>query len=1276
MFGKYFKSGKKIYFLGFLLLLLSVIALAVIAPLLQEYKKDNWENELQRNINEIESGVLAKIDKQQKDLLFVAARIKNQVRKSYGNTGEQENVLNLFTVNNFKSYLVEAINKNEKLIGWTNQIPIPQEDFFPLNFRLGETFFYRSNLVTYLTIIDTLNVEKPLYITVGIPIEKHFEIDNEYFRNISLTKELSQKYLTEVEFSYSPFAKKTRDGRKFSIEILNNKEKKIGVITLSKPSMDSRLLTLNEDIGKAQSVLALAALIFLALGFYVDIKKITRKWLRFILYTIMLIGIRDAMFWLDIPSVLIKNPVTDASFFASTFGMGIVKSPIELSITVIFLLIFSFSFFKMTFSNLTVRQHNVQSDKKKFAILFIILIPLLLIMLRGLGAAIKSVIFDSSLRYFKEPGLLPNLPAGLMELNVLLLGFSCVIVSISFILIIVEYLPIKKPEGRTIVGIFFILFILLQLLGWIYDLIQADPQGNDLIRVIYLTLIIALSFKIYFQRVDNTYNYAYAVLTASIVTIGLMNYYNSRLENESLKTTAYELTRTSSTWLEFLVTQSLMNSENIDETYRALKDRLTNYESSAFIIWSGSQLQKEKLNSSVALLDRQKNLLGSFGIDLDEKYRINPQILQTEIEGLKIFDNYYPSQLDGKITSGIIPIRDSDVLLGYVVVSILYDEANYGRIDYPGFISPEFNMLNSTVDFETLKIFEYRNNKLENVYGDITPSFEITNKIISAPFVNNESWISLNHSGDDYFAYVLKFTEKNDNRILAVALKEKKFSWSLYNFLKVFFVHILFLTVYLIIGFAIQLYRAKVIKLTFRIQLLTAFLFISLFPLIFLAVYNRSLTDQKNIEATKNTLKGKTLNLEKYFKNNLNKSENQQQMFINASDQLDINFAIYKNEKLYFSSKQEFNLSGLLPEIINPDVYSKFESLGFTEELEEDSFEDYKFNSFYKKITVGSYDYIIQVADVFNKVSLPITGEEFDVFLFGSYSIAIILIIILSAFLANRISSPIRKLTRATESVAEGDLSIEVQEFQKGEVGDLVKGFNLMIQQLKKSQSDLAELERENAWKEMARQVAHEIKNPLTPMKLAVQQLVIAYKDRSVKFDSIFDKVSNTIINQIDTLSNIASEFSSFTRMPKPKLEKINLVSSIEEVKNLFIDEKVKIDLSSAETDIIVEADKDHLKRTLINLIRNSIQAKATAIDLKVESSVKEVNIRIIDNGKGIPEEFISRIFEPNFTTKEKGMGIGLKLAKKFLESINARIQVEYSNEKGTCILITMNRLI
>jgi nitrogen fixation/metabolism regulation signal transduction histidine kinase len=116
----------------------------------------------------------------------------------------------------------------------------------------------------------------------------------------------------------------------------------------------------------------------------------------------------------------------------------------------------------------------------------------------------------------------------------------------------------------------------------------------------------------------------------------------------------------------------------------------------------------------------------------------------------------------------------------------------------------------------------------------------------------------------------------------------------------------------------------------------------------------------------------------------------------------------------------------------------------------------------------------------------------------------------------------------------------------------------------------------------MARQVAHEIKNPLTPMKLAVQQLMTAYKDRSPKFDAIFDKVSRTIINQIDTLSNIASEFSGFARMPNLKMEKVDIREIIQEACDLYVEGNVKIAIEGASTDLIVEADRDQLKRTII----------------------------------------------------------------------------------------------
>jgi nitrogen fixation/metabolism regulation signal transduction histidine kinase len=298
------------------------------------------------------------------------------------------------------------------------------------------------------------------------------------------------------------------------------------------------------------------------------------------------------------------------------------------------------------------------------------------------------------------------------------------------------------------------------------------------------------------------------------------------------------------------------------------------------------------------------------------------------------------------------------------------------------------------------------------------------------------------------------------------------------------------------------------------------------------------------------------------------------------------------------------------------------------------------------------------------------TTIDVDVFLFGVYSFAVLIIIIISTIMANRISAPIRRLTKATDAVANGDFNVQLEGNERGEIKELFDRFNMMTGELQKNQVELAELERENAWKEMAKQVAHEIKNPLTPMKLAVQQLIISYKEKK-NFEQLFEKISVTILNQIDTLSLIASEFSSFARMPNYKLEKIDLIPIVYDVVNLFVDEKIRISTEIESDSISIEADRSNLRRMFINLIRNSIQANATAIKIKIIEGDDKVEIIFADDGTGIPENLRSRIFEMNFTTKEKGMGIGLKLVKRFIEGIHGNIILEDSTH-GTSFKIVI----
>lgn len=227
-----------------------------------------------------------------------------------------------------------------------------------------------------------------------------------------------------------------------------------------------------------------------------------------------------------------------------------------------------------------------------------------------------------------------------------------------------------------------------------------------------------------------------------------------------------------------------------------------------------------------------------------------------------------------------------------------------------------------------------------------------------------------------------------------------------------------------------------------------------------------------------------------------------------------------------------------------------------------------------------------------------------------------------------------------------------------------------MTMELRRNQIELAELERESAWKEMAKQVAHEIKNPLTPMKLAIQQLIAAYKEKHNDFDKLFYKVSNTILTQIDNLSQIASEFSRFAKMPSLKMEVIDVIKIVNDTINIFTNEKAEIILETYVNEALVEADSNQLSRMFINFVRNSIQASASKIIIKIEKKENVFEIRIIDNGTGISEEIQNKIFEENFTTKSQGMGLGLSMAKRFIENINGKIELESSSHSGTIFKI------
>lgn len=1257
--------NKRIYRYGVILSAFLIILIGVLSPYYLEKEKENWPNTLEFRIANIESSILEIFKVKQNRLLELSNIVKNEIR-NYKGVIPADFPGGLADKYDFPRSSIQIFNDKEKMIAWTRRAAIPEEDFFPLDFEFGETYFYRAGLITYFSVIDTVKINaKNYYLGVSLPIEKRYQIQSDYYENLSLSRDISEKFLTEVSIDYSQLAAKSGDGRKYAFDLLNNFNNKIGTVAFVKPSRDVRLSALKDLFINIQYAFAVLGVVFFGAGLYPDVKRIKSKIVKIGLYTIYIAGFRFLLFLIGFPSRFFPGELTNSAYFASSFGYGIVRSPLELFITlalfffVCIMIYRSVSWYKPAFR----LGQNIYIS----SIILLFGTFLYLIFLRALGSAMRSIIFDSSLRYFREASLIPNPPIALMHLNALLLGVCSFLISISLLIFFFSLLPERSKKETK--NYFLYLLLFFQAAGFIYDALQASPQGSWLIRILYILMTFLIAYRERYKPEKEFYSYI--AFSAALIVALFFDFNNGQLERRTLKTSALELTRTDESRLQFLINEALTSALENPEVLNSYESG-KNFDAAAFIAWGKSSLQREGIASSITLLDWQKRILGSFGVSLDDKYRINPAIYSDDIEDLTIYDDYNPFGAAEKYISGIIPVKDGEALLGYVSASLRYSAQRFPEKEIPGFLLFRAGSISNIIDFDELKIFDFIDGRLINTYGGLVPTNAQRSYILNSDFGDDgEAWMRLDFSGGAHLAYALEEESADGERVIVASVKEKDISWNLYNFFKIFFIDAAFISIFFIIIYSFRIKKLRELRVTFRVQLLVSFLLISILPMILLAVFYRNLTTDKNNALTRHDLGRMALSIERYI-NESSESSNIRSRFEEANDNLKIDYSVYEHNKLIYSSTYTFREIGLLQKSLNPLVYKKIFDEGYNEQLVKERVENYVYNSFYYRTKLSGREYIISVNDIFNEIQLPITGAEIDVFLIGSYSFASILVLIFSAILASRISRPIRRLTNATMSVASGDLSFEIPENkERGEIRDLVGGFNVMIRELKKGQAEIASFERESAWREMARQVAHEVKNPLTPMKLAIQHLAAAYRDNSPKFGEIFEKVIKTSISQIDILSNIASEFSAFARMPNPKMEKINLRSVIDDASNLFLEEKTAVIVDSFD-DILIMADKDQFKRAFINLFRNSIQAGAKNIHVMFSISESKCFIIVSDDGRGIPPELREKVFEPNFTTKEHGMGLGLNLTKKIVESINGEIEVSETSEKGTSFRIIL----
>lgn len=418
--------------------------------------------------------------------------------------------------------------------------------------------------------------------------------------------------------------------------------------------------------------------------------------------------------------------------------------------------------------------------------------------------------------------------------------------------------------------------------------------------------------------------------------------------------------------------------------------------------------------------------------------------------------------------------------------------------------------------------------------------------------------------------------------------------------------------------------------------------------------------------------------------NSNNQIEYLNRIMTDLTDVVVTNFNLFDSSgKLFYTTQPKIYEQHLLSPYMNPDAFIELNVLKKTETHNEVAIAGLSFESVYATIRNSNYNTVAYLAIPYYD-SKEIDNESRDILLntiFNIYTIIIIVFAFLSIYIANKITEPLQLIRKKLSTTNLNDKLNEPLYWEKNdEIGLLIKDYNYMLVKLEENAKQLRNAERESAWREMAKQVAHEIKNPLTPMKLGIQHLSRSFDENDPRLRERFEKVAHSFIEQIDALAHIANEFSAFAKLPDTNLIPIDInleiIKSIEVYQhsnNTIIEYNNKTGIEY----LVVMGDRDQTLRAFNNLLKNAIEATSIKRKHRIKINMEIINIdwikiAIQDNGDGIPYELRESIFKPNFTTKSSGTGLGLAFVKQTVHGMGGRIYFESHLNIGTTFYLEL----
>jgi signal transduction histidine kinase len=1040
----------------------------------------------------------------------------------------------------------------------------------------------------------------------------------------------------------------------------------IATVTLSSPSLTSKLTGVREDLWLVLLLLlgagGVLALVFLwtSPGF---IKE--RKALPGMLIVVISIGLRLIALPLGRLERVQLLPVFSPAVAGFRSPGNLTRSPADIFLTS--LLIFTLAACLAVYGRPLFQAGREKSGRLVSPSLHVLAGALAASGLIGFLGILRHLVFNSNLSLLrwtlKAPFLVLHLSL-LLFLTALLIVLSLAFrlaartagnraLSFLFVTVTAGAILLMRGQDRSPL----LLLFHLALLSWVF-VIASMPELLRRREILILGLLLAALWT------AQSLNSLTAVRTHTL-----------------LETTLKRAILAQEAWGDFLMEQSF---PDIDRNQRSIVSYLKNPSDQNFAhsLWQKSLVAKFNWYSSLELRDAEGNSLSWFSLNVP-KYYIKPPELGRSGTWTIVRQSL---SFIGKEKEFLIGYKDWSDESHYLGRLILYVSLDPEMLPFLYSANPYFEVLRTDpmpslnqFDFGCA-IYDLEGNPLFNPQK---LTFGVSAGDVSGLAASGRPiWSRFEEKGTSYDSYLFK----TQDRLNMLFTPLKKLKTRTVEFLRLFFFDLAVAAAVLIL-FTLLAGKARFSRplWSFSNRVYAAFLAVALVPLLMYTVFTRSLFDrifaerfvedaaihasyaQSLLEAF---LIVRDKNISPYLAPTADLA-----LWISSTLANDVN--LYRDAILVASSRGEFFDTGLLPDLLDGEAY---ESLVYGKK------------PFYTKRTaIGGYSFqTLTVPYAFENstlfISLPFPFEQQEIaratreiveFLVLLAAFFTVLVILFSRGIRSIVIVPVRKLLAGTREVGLGNLEVRIDHKSHDEMMTLIDGFNTMTKNLKAHEQELADMSKKVAWTEMARKVAHEIKNPLTPIQLSAEHVLKVYEDKKGDFSQALKESMSYIISEVENLRRIAQEFMEISRDTTLHKDPLDLAEVLEDTVlpyRKFLSERIRFKVVYSGRDFRTRGDAAKLKTALRNIVANAVEAisQKGEVGLSLGREGSKLRIVIRDTGPGMSRETIERIFDPYFSTKDSGTGLGLPIAKKIIEEHGGTIQVSSEPRAGTTVTIEL----